>query len=130
MLRRGFLKLLGAAIAVPIIGGRAKRWVQRIAPIGHSLSKWNLWIGGDDGTFGDSRRWSHGRAPVDGDCIALDTGRMTVPGTINLEGLALIGPGHIEVEANPANVPCINNLTITEAARAAGCTIGKQGRTL
>ncbi len=43
MFRRGFLKLLGAMIAVPWIG-----WpVRRIA----RWSKWNLWIGGDDGLY-------------------------------------------------------------------------------
>lgn len=132
MLRRWFLKLLGAAIVVPWIGGPARRLAQRIAPIGHSLSKWNLWIGEDDGKFDDPQCWSHKRVPGDGDCVVLDTGTMTVPGGMSLERLTVIGPGHIFVEANPVNAhhSAIGTFTVTQAATEAGCTIGTQGRAL
>lgn len=124
MLRRGFLKVLGAAIAVPWIGWPARRVAR--------WSKWNLWIGGDAGKFDDPRCWSLGRVPSASDCVVVNTGHLRIPGDIDLEILALIGPGHIDVEANPASKihPLIGTLTITREAADAGYTIGKQGRPL
>lgn len=125
MLRRAFLKLLGAAIAVPIIGWPARRVAR--------WSRWNLWVGGDDGRFDDPRCWSHRRVPGDGSSIVLDGGILNIPQYVDFENVALVGGGTLRMQSDSSRLAVsahVRNLTFTDSAALAGCTIGKQGRAL
>lgn len=120
MLRRTILKILGAVIAAPVIGWPVRRVVR--------WSKWNLWIGGDDGAFDNPRNWSHGRVPKDGESFVLNTGNLVLPEDSTFDNIITIGSGTlIVVGSNKEALRCLDSLTISDDFKG---TIGKQGRPL
>ncbi len=123
MLRRGFLKLLGAAIAVPWIGWPARRVAR--------WSKWNLWIGGDDGQFYNPDCWSHRQVPTNGASIAVNDGYVMLPEDVSFDDIVLYGSGSVMVQARLGNTStkplAVGSLIVAESFTG---TIGKQGETL
>lgn len=108
MLRRRFLKLLGAAIAVPWIGCPAERLARRLVRDPHR----NVWIGTVSGRWKDRRNWSLDEVPVYGDSVVFDSRSGDLTENLDQRGIRL------------------ESLTYTRGARDARVTIGKQGRTL
>lgn len=102
MLRRGFLKLLGAAIAVPIVGWAPKR----LAP-----DRWNVWTGRISGNWSEPRNWLLGRVPASGDSVVFNSCSGSLTENLSRD----------EMRCN------IDTLVVADKFAA---TIGSQGRTL
>ncbi len=84
MFRRGFLKLLGAAIAVPVICWPAEQLARRLVRDPH----YNVWLGTVSGHWKDRRNWLLDEVPVYGDSVRFDerssdmTTRLDAPGVM------------------------------------------------
>lgn len=90
---------------------------------------WNRWTGGLDGLFFNPECWSWNRVPVNGDSFYIDNGRIELPGHIAFGTIVVDGQVILANEPN-VTVATVDTMIITRKARDAGCTIGKQGKTL
>lgn len=103
MLRRSFLKLLGVAIAVPVVG-----WIPKRA---FRDTRWNVWLGRGSGDWLDPQSWSLGAIPRRGDRLLFD---------------ACSGNLVENLDQVEATIVC-DSITISKDFAG---TIGEQGKTL